>query len=327
MAHTSSPAVAAVVVAWNRAELLQETLDGLAAQTRPLNDVIVVDNASTDATPQLLTQHPAVTNTVTMTYNLGGAGGFAAGIARALDRGADLVWIMDDDTIPSATALEELLKARENYDGTPAILACRANWVDGREHPMNVPRERPLVSSSLRAKATAVNATQIRTASFVAILIDARAILEDGLPQAAYFLWNDDFEYTARLLRRRIGLYVPAARVEHRTKVFGNSTADPGARFYNEVRNKLWTFTRSSALSPLEIALYGGRTALRWAGLVARSKDRHTALGYIFEGFKDGLRRPRTTTDVLAGTPVGSPVWLIEEGAGRDVRISEADDD
>ncbi|MDY6214363.1 MAG: hypothetical protein SPH79_07730, partial [Schaalia hyovaginalis] len=48
-----------------------------------------------------------------------------------------------------------------------------------------------------------LGARQIRTASFVAVLIDARAIREEGLPVADYFLWNDDFEYTARLLRTR----------------------------------------------------------------------------------------------------------------------------
>lgn len=304
--------IAAVVVAWNRVELLTETLNGLRSQTHPLDDIIVIDNASTDATPELLATHPAVTHSVTMPTNLGGAGGFAAGIARAIERGADLVWIMDDDTIPSPTALAELLAARGAYPGTPAILACRADWTDGREHPMNVPRQRPLITRTLHENAQNVGARQIRTASFVAILIDARAIREDGLPQADYFLWNDDFEYTARLLRRRIGLYVPAARVEHRTKVFGNSTADPGARFYNEVRNKLWTFTRSRALNPLERLLYSGRTALRWAGLLARSDDRQAALRYISQGIKDGLRPPRTTREVLADTPVADDAARLD---------------
>ena len=41
----SNPRVIAVVVAWNRAALLRETLDGLAAQTRPLDGVVVVDNS------------------------------------------------------------------------------------------------------------------------------------------------------------------------------------------------------------------------------------------------------------------------------------------
>ena len=50
----SNPTVIAVVVAWNRAQLLRETLDGLALQTRPLDGVVVVDNASSDETPQLI---------------------------------------------------------------------------------------------------------------------------------------------------------------------------------------------------------------------------------------------------------------------------------
>ena len=40
--------VTAVVVSYNREQLLGECLDGLAVQTRPADRVIVVDNASTD---------------------------------------------------------------------------------------------------------------------------------------------------------------------------------------------------------------------------------------------------------------------------------------
>lgn len=308
----SEPRVIAVVVAWNRAQLLQETLDGLHAQTRPLDGLVVVDNASTDETPTLLVGHPGVSDIVTMPENYGGAGGFAAGIARACQLGADLVWIMDDDTIPTPTALETLLDTRRHYEGTPAILACRADWIDGREHPMNVPRERPFISAELRNKAERVGAKQIRTASFVAIMIDARAIKEDGLPLADYFLWNDDFEYTARLLRRRVGLYVPAARVEHRTKVFGNSTADPGPRFYNEVRNKIWTFTRSAALSPVDRLAYGGRTLLRWVTMMTRAQDRGAAVGHLVEGVRAGLKAPRSSAEVLRDTPVADAVENLE---------------
>ncbi|MGV2448419.1 UNVERIFIED_CONTAM: glycosyltransferase, partial [Bacillus sp. ATCC 13368] len=87
----TAPRIAAVVVAWNRAELLRETLGALAQQSRPLDDIIVVDNASTDDTPQAIQGSEAVTDTVTLPSNFGGAGGFAAGIARAVSRGADFV--------------------------------------------------------------------------------------------------------------------------------------------------------------------------------------------------------------------------------------------
>ena len=195
--------------------------------------------------------------------NTGGAGGFAAGIARALTRfpQAEWIWIMDDDTVPTATALEALLRAAEVYPGAPALLASRAVWTDGTEHPMNRPRTRPALPPALHRHAALAGARQIRTASFVSILLDARAVREVGLPRASYFLWNDDFEYTSRILRGRIGLYVPASVVHHLTRALGSSDADPGERFRFEVRNKIWTFRDSEGLGALERAAYEAATA------------------------------------------------------------------
>ena len=314
---SARPRIAAVVVCWNRCDLLPDVLDALACQTRPLDAIVAVDNASSDDTPRVLAQHPAPTCIVTTPRNLGGAGGFAAGIAAALEDGADLVWIMDDDTVPAPDALAALEAARESYRGQPALLAARADWIDGREHPMNRPRYRPWLNRGSRIAAARIGARPVRTASFVAVLIDARAIREEGLPEAAYFLWNDDFEYTGRLLRRRVGLYVPRARVEHRTRTFGNSTADPGPRFVNEVRNKMWTFTRSPAFSPLDRVAFAGATALRWMRLLARSPQRRQHLSRLCEGVCEGMRAPAPTVDVLAETPVAEAVRSIEEGAGR----------
>lgn len=306
------PRVVAVVVAWNRQELLEQTLNGLAAQTRPVDAVVVIDNASTDDSAQVARAHAVVTEVLTMPRNLGGAGGFAAGIARAVvTQKAQLVWIMDDDTIPMPSALEALLTARTEYPGTPAVLASKAVWVDGREHPMNRPRSRPLLSRELRQRAANVGAQPIRTASFVSILIDARAVVEEGLPVADFFLWNDDFEYTARLLRHRIGLYVPASVVEHRTKVFGDSSADPGPRFVNETRNKVWTYTRSDGLNPVERVLYGGRTVLRWGQTVASSDQPAQLTKYGWEGLKAGLSPTRATLTLLADTPVAADVQTL----------------
>ncbi len=310
--------VVAVVVAWNRRDLLEQNLNGLAAQTRPLDAVVVIDNASTDDTAALAAAHPAVTEALTLPHNTGGAGGFAAGIARAVaTHAADLVWIMDDDTVATPTALAELLSARARYPGHVTVSASRADWHDGREHPMNTPRPRPGASQQARAKAALAGAYPIRSASFVSILVDADAVRRHGLPVADYFLWNDDFEYTARLLRDGIGLYVPASRVYHLTKVFGSSDADPGARFVNEVRNKVWLFSRSGALGPLDRALYGASTVRRWARMLLRSADRATLAGYARRGLAEARRAPRPTVDVLSGTPVADDVRAIETGAGR----------
>ena len=89
---------------------------------------------------------------------------------------------------------------------------------------------------------------------------------ERGLPVADYFLWNDDFEYSTRLIRDRVGLYCPASVVVHKTKTFGSTDADPGERFFFEVRNKVWLFTRSRGLDARRRRrVYGASTLRRWA--------------------------------------------------------------
>ena len=89
--------------------------------------------------------------------------------------------------------------------------------------------------------------------------------------------------------------------VVHKTKVFGSTDADPGERFFFEVRNKVWMFTRSTGLTPAEKALYGGSTVRRWARTFARSTDRRTLARGLGRGLAAGLgSRPRSNGAVLA---------------------------
>ena len=321
--------VVAVVVAYNRQELLRRCLDGLAGQTAPPAGTVVVDNASTDASARVAAGHPLGAHVVSLPVNTGGAGGFAAGIARALTRfpQAEWIWLMDDDTIPTATALEALVGAAAAYPGSPALLASRAVWADGTEHPMNRPRTRPGLPALLHRHAALAGARQIRTASFVSILIDARAVREVGLPRASYFLWNDDFEYTSRILRGRIGLYVPDSVVRHLTRALGSSDADPGERFRFEVRNKIWTFRDSEGLGALERAAYEAATARRWLRATVSSADRGALWRAGRRGLLEGLARPAGNAEGFLGTPVQADVAAVEaaaraargaDGTGRD---------
>jgi rhamnopyranosyl-N-acetylglucosaminyl-diphospho-decaprenol beta-1,3/1,4-galactofuranosyltransferase len=308
--------VQAVVVAYNRCDLLRESLGAITEQTRPLDAVHVVDNASTDGTSEMVARRFPEVILHRLPTNTGGAGGFAAGIAFALDSGADLVWLMDDDTVPTSSALQELLRAYETYPAAhPAAVASKVVWTDGRDHPMNTPRPRPGASRADFSYATAVGCVPVRSASFVSLLIAADAVREVGLPEADFFLWNDDFEFSTRLLRDRTGLYCPASVVEHRTKTFGSTDADPGQRFYFEVRNKVWTFTRSGGLRPSEKALYAGSTLRRWARTFASSEQRGVLLSGLRRGLADGARRaPRDPHEVMA--EAGAPIPAV----GRSVQ-------
>ena len=302
-ASTEPVRVVAVVVTWNRRELLVEALAALRRQSHELSALVVVDNASTDGTDELLAQEAGL-DVVVLEKNTGGAGGFAVGIEQALTHGPDLVWLLDDDTIPTPDAARGLVRAWQEYAGPagrrPAVLASKVVWTDGRDHPMNTPRRKPGASAAEDRAAAGVQAVAIRSASFVSIMCDARVIRERGLPLADYFLWNDDFEYSTRLIRDGIGLYCPASVVVHKTRVFGSTDADPGERFFFEVRNKVWLFTRSRGLRPAEKAVYGASTLRRWGRTFAGSSDRGTLRRALGRGLREGLRSgPRPNAEVL----------------------------
>jgi GT2 family glycosyltransferase len=251
-----------------------------------------VDNASSDGTAQLVRERFPEIDLLALPRNTGGAGGFAAGIARALELGATALWLMDDDTLPEPFALAELLATFGRH--RPALAASRVVWTDGGDHPMNTPR---VLRSGVPGR--------IRSASFVSVLLDAAAVRECGLPVADYFLWNDDFEYTLRLLRGRLGLLCPSSIVVHRT---ASPAFDPGARFFYEVRNKTWLFTRSRCLAPGERLLYAGSTVRRWAGAFAGSSERSHLARELGRGLWAGVRTgPRPNAVVLASRDSGRP--------------------
>jgi GT2 family glycosyltransferase len=297
------PRVIAVVVTYNRRRLLLECLAGLCRQTRRPDAVVVVDNASEDGTAAAVRAAFPGARLHELTRNTGGAGGFAFGLATALHDGADLVWLMDDDTVPAPDALGALLAARARYRGpAPALVASRVVWSDGRPHPMNTPRPKPLASRAQRRAAADVGCVAIRTASFVSVLVDGAVTRARGLPIADYFIWNDDFEFTARLVRGNTGLLCPASVVVHNTRTFGSSDADPGERFYFEVRNKVWLLVRATSLTPPERVIYAVSTLRRWLLTLARSTDRRPLWRGLAQGLRDGLRAgPRPTGVVLAG--------------------------
>ena len=99
--------VVAVVVTYNRRELLEGCLTSLEAQTHRPDLVVVVDNASTDDTADHLArrQWTVAHQILTMPRNYGGSMGFAVGLRAAATRGAESVWLMDDDAVAAPDAL------------------------------------------------------------------------------------------------------------------------------------------------------------------------------------------------------------------------------
>ena len=286
----AQPTVTAVVVTRDRRELLHACLTALGAQTRAVDRILVVDNFSSDGTPDMVRAEFPHVDLLCLTENVGGAGGFHAGMREASDAGADWLWILDDDTIAQPTALERLLDApwREAGLPEPSLLASRVNWTDGEPHPMNMPILRRRDPEGLVA-AAGVGLLPLRSATFVSSLVSGDAVRRHGLPLAEYFLQADDVEFTARVLRREHGYFVPDSIVEHRTKSPHNFLSD-AFRFYYHLRNTLFML-RSEAWAPNE------KAALRWVLLESSTRflwlnrfNRESA-ATVVRALRDGLSR------------------------------------
>jgi hypothetical protein len=89
--------------------------------------------------------------------------------------------------------------------------------------------------------------------------------------------------------------------VVHKTSELGTKLLDPGERFYNEVRNKIWVFRAGEAFGPFEAGVRVGAAVRNWALFYRHSRDQAAMRRGFKLGLRDGLRtRPRSTREVLA---------------------------
>lgn len=231
--------VSAAIVTYNRLPLLKECIHAVLNQSMEVESVIVIDNASTDGTREFLSglNHPKV-HTTFHDKNMGGAAGFAEGIAIATRQGSDAVWIMDDDTVPHQDTLQRLAEAIDGKSDV-GFVCSKVVWTDGVVHMMNRPG---FVSSADENESI----RQIRSASFVSLLVPCRIIREVGLPYKEFYIWVDDAEFTSRIFKAgHKGLLVNNSVAEHKTDTnYGAtiSTATQGSawKFYYHMRNGMF---------------------------------------------------------------------------------------
>ncbi|AXB45862.1 glycosyltransferase [Amycolatopsis albispora] len=117
--------VVAVVVTRHRRELLADSLKVIAAQTRPVDHLVVVDNGPDQSAEDVVAAFPLPYTYLPSHRNLGGAGGFALGMLHALSLGADWVWLADDDGRPAdenvLSVLLEVAERRNLAEVSPVV--------------------------------------------------------------------------------------------------------------------------------------------------------------------------------------------------------------
>ena len=274
---------------YNRKHMLRECLDALARQTRPVDRVLVVDNASTDGTQEMVESDRPGVDLLALPENVGGAGGFHEGMKRAHADGAEWLWLMDDDTIQEPDALAELLAAPERVEPLPrpTMLAGKVVWRNGRLHPMNKPGpERRRIERLLDGAERGL--LPLRFATFVSLLVHRGVVDRHGLPYKHFFKWSDDIEYTGRVLLSESGYLVPTGVAVHKTNAAHTAMTSPPDQFYFHVRNTLFIL-RAPGRSARDKVIFAW--VLVWSILeyVLRHPGRATG-EWILKGLRDGVR-------------------------------------
>jgi rhamnopyranosyl-N-acetylglucosaminyl-diphospho-decaprenol beta-1,3/1,4-galactofuranosyltransferase len=120
-------AVVGVVVTRHRRDLLADSLKIIAAQTRAVDHLVVVDNGPDQSARDVVENYPLPCTYLPSHRNLGGAGGFALGMLHALSLGADWIWLADDDGRPADENVLSILLEEAEKRGLAEISPVVAN--------------------------------------------------------------------------------------------------------------------------------------------------------------------------------------------------------
>ena len=214
MTPATSKKVAAIVVTYNRKKLLEECLDALLLLNYPSLEIYVIDNASTDGTKRVVSRylknkHIRYYNTG---VNVGGSGGFFYGMKEAMKDSPDYFWLMDDDCIVTADALQSLLSFATKKKNQFGFLSSKVNWKDGSISVMNVQKR-----TLWKRLEDFDKPDTIALASFVSFFVRRQVVEDVGYPMKDFFIWGDDWEYSYRIAKKYPCYFVPDSLVVHKS--------------------------------------------------------------------------------------------------------------
>lgn len=287
---------AIAIVTYNRSALLRECLEAVESQTLPFDRIVVVDNASTDDTWQLLEKKRQDPRYVIRREkeNIGGSGGFAHGVREAYETGARWVTIIDDDAILTENFLEKLDQAAE-ADGGRYLCYAGVPLTDGIRlgHRRQVTgglikKERPVPMEAYQEERFLCD-----IASFCGLMVHRDVIEKIGYPQEAFFIWYDDTEYCLRIREETEIVNINGAVIHHKVPPAKPTKSFVSWKDYYGIRNRLWMAKKHYGMAT---ALYiGAKKILRCLAECLRSLFRGNfgevpkELALYFRAMRDGL--------------------------------------
>lgn len=234
--------IAAVVVTYNRLELLKSSINGLLNQTKPLDKIIVINNSSTDGTEEWLLElaaHETKIQVITQ-ENTGSSGGQYTGALTAYNSGFDWIWLMDDDVVVSNNCLENMLPYLEKMRVCQPLRYANDGSVfciDMAEMNLTNP-----VKSIWKRLMTTNDYLKEPLAPVAAVTFEGpifhRSLFEMvGFPAQKFFIYGDDTEFSARLAKQGVSFVVVRDAVINRLLPYTIDVNLDDWKFYYIIRN------------------------------------------------------------------------------------------
>jgi GT2 family glycosyltransferase len=294
--------VASVTTAYNSGHDLARHIDGLLLQERHLQEIIVVDNGSTDETRSLLASHYPQVTVLRMPENLGTGGALAAGLAyAALEKGHDWIWMFDQDSVPAPGALAVMLQGAEQLNGNASEVGILAALpVDKNMETSCTPwlwRDRFVKPPAELLSHPILLADLVITSGS---MVRREVVQRIGLPRSDFFIDFVDYEYCLRARSHgyqiavitRAKLFHEVGRAHQVRFLLGRrhlwSEHRPFREYYysrNLVYSIWWLYP--SLLAKGFVLLHLLRHA---AGVILLGSERLNCLRKMAQGFRDGCR-------------------------------------
>ncbi len=243
--------VAAVVVTYNRLHLLQECVSALRNQIYKPDELIVVNNSSTDGTLEWLNDQKDIT--VITQENSGSAGGQYTGIKTAYEKGYDWIWCMDDDGYPDKGCLSILVEVirREKPEVVSPIVLNKNNHSQLAFYSPILNGKSYLGSTLIKDEFLKHMQGRILEGFgffYNGVLLSKEAISKAGFPIKELFIWGEEQEYFYRMQKKSVSMllstealyYHPQTRLETKRILFNKYayTGNIDQRYYYLFRNK-----------------------------------------------------------------------------------------
>jgi len=283
-----------VTLNWNRCADTLELLESCARQAYPSCRMLVVDNASTDGSPETIAARFPAAEQVRNARNLGFAGGMNAGMRAALARGAEYVFVVNNDTTLAPDCIAQLVSAAQSLDAdiaAPAIYyaqpAERLWSLGGRR------RRLTLEIRQCRQDAELIRREEPFAVDFVTgcgMLVHRRCLERVGLFDEHFFMYYEDADFCLRAQGAGARMYVvPRARMWHKVAVSSGGSDSPGER-YHMARSSVQFFAKHvRGWRWLIVVPYRAGSAARTIMRLLAHRRPGAAWAYL-RGLRDGVR-------------------------------------